>query len=184
MAASHAIHVVGWVGNSKTILHLHKSQNTPLLPLNILRNRCLQFFLGHKGHKDVPREIENNAYAIYIFFFGGGGGKGKRGVFWDLCKSRIALLHTLPERVLVTTTCPSKTTENRSPCENEQQQQHFKNYKNVHWLYTVKIFELSAVRLQPSNNNNNNNNNSVLPLYHYKKITLDRIKSDKRVSVS
>ena len=27
---------------------------------------------------------------------------------------------------------------------------HIKNYKNVHWLYTVKTFELSAVRLQPS----------------------------------
>ena len=36
---------------------------------------------------------------------------------------------------------------------------HIKNYKNVHWLYTVKTFELSAVRLQPSMEMNGKNDN-------------------------
>ena len=30
------------------------------------------------GHKNVPREVENNAYADFL--------GGKRGVLWDLCK--------------------------------------------------------------------------------------------------
>ena len=35
------------------------------------------------GHEDVPREIENNAYAI--FFLGGGGGEE---VYYGICASR------------------------------------------------------------------------------------------------
>jgi len=45
-----------------SIPYLHKSHNTPLLPPNILHNNCLTFLLGHK---DVPREIKNNAYANF-----------------------------------------------------------------------------------------------------------------------
>ena len=39
----------------------------------LLHNHCLQFLLGHKN---VTREVENNAYAdlFFSFFFGGGGG--------------------------------------------------------------------------------------------------------------
>ena len=32
-----------------------------------------------------------------------------------------------------------------------------KNYKNVHWLYKDKTFELSAFRLQPSMDRNGKN---------------------------
>ena len=50
------------------ILYLHKSHNTPLNPPSpppphILHNHCLQFLLGHE---DVLREIENNAYSIFL----------------------------------------------------------------------------------------------------------------------
>ena len=34
-----------------------------------------------------------------------------------------------------------------------------KNLKNVHWLYTIKNFKLSAVRLQPSMDKNGRNDN-------------------------
>ena len=39
----------------------------------LLHNHCLQFLLGHKN---VTREVENNAYAdlFFSFFLGGGGG--------------------------------------------------------------------------------------------------------------
>ena len=46
------------------IIHLH-------YPPKLLHNHCLQFLLGHEN---VPREVENNAYADF-FFFGGGGGR-------------------------------------------------------------------------------------------------------------
>ena len=45
------------------------SHNAP--PPKILRNTSFSFLLGITA---VPREIENNAYAI---FFGGGGGGGQ-----------------------------------------------------------------------------------------------------------
>ena len=54
-----------------TILYLHKSHNTPLLPPKIVHNPCLQFLIRHEG---VPRVIENNAYFFFFFFFWGGGG--------------------------------------------------------------------------------------------------------------
>ena len=41
---------------------LVQSHNTPLLPLKNLHNHCLQFLLGHE---DVPKEVENNAYADF-----------------------------------------------------------------------------------------------------------------------
>ena len=50
----------------------------------VLHDHCFRFLLGHE---DVPREIENNAYAV--LFGGGGGGRGrggKQGVLWDLRK--------------------------------------------------------------------------------------------------
>ena len=54
------------------ILHFLKSHNTSRLPLKIFHNNCFRFLLGHK---DVPREIEDNAYANFFFFWGGGGVK-------------------------------------------------------------------------------------------------------------
>ena len=42
-----------------------------------------------------------------------------------------------------------------------------KNLKNVHWLYTIKNFKLSAVRLQPSMDKNGRNDN-----YNKYKLTL------------
>ena len=54
----------------EAIRHFHISHNAPYLPPQILHNLCFSFLLSIKA---VPREIENNAYAI--FFFGGGGGE-------------------------------------------------------------------------------------------------------------
>ena len=50
------------------IIHLYYSPRP-------LHNHCLQFLLGHEN---VPREVENNAYAdsLFFFFFLGGGGGG------------------------------------------------------------------------------------------------------------
>ena len=65
---------------------LAQSHNTPMLippspPPEYLHNHCLQFLLGHEN---VPREVENNAYADL-------GAGGKRGVLWDLYKWWIVL---------------------------------------------------------------------------------------------
>ena len=69
-----------------TILYLHKSHNTTLLPPEILHNHCLQFLLGHE---DVP--MRNLKQCVCNFLW------GKRGVLWD-CASRESLkkyLHVL-----------------------------------------------------------------------------------------
>ena len=42
----------------------------------ILHNLCFSFLLVTTA---VPREIENNAYAIFFFWGGGGGGGGGAG---------------------------------------------------------------------------------------------------------
>ena len=57
----------------------------PVGSINISFLMCI--YHSHiRSHKDVAREIENNAYAILFFLGGGGGGRGKRGVLRDLCK--------------------------------------------------------------------------------------------------
>ena len=50
-----------------------------------LHNHCFQFLLVITV---VPREIEDNGYAIYIyiFFLGGGGGGGDK-VYYRLCQN-------------------------------------------------------------------------------------------------
>ena len=61
---------------------------------------------------------------------------------------------------------------------------HIKNCKNVHWLYIVKTFDLSAVRIQPSEDMNGKNDN-----YNYiynKKVRLykEYIKTGKNIHKS
>ena len=58
------------------IIHLY------FLP-RLLHNHCLQILLGHEN---VPREVENNAYAEF-FFFGGGVGGGVKEVYYGICAS-------------------------------------------------------------------------------------------------
>ena len=71
------------------IPHLHKSHNTPLLPLRNLHRQCFRILLGHLH---LLREIANNGYAIF-FFFGGGG--GVKEVHYGIC-----VVHFLTERAL------------------------------------------------------------------------------------
>ena len=59
-----------------TIVHPVYPPPTRLItPQKTLHNHCFQFLLVITV---VPREIEDNGYAIYIYiyFFGGGGGVG------------------------------------------------------------------------------------------------------------
>ena len=58
-----------------TIHNSHYLHNPIIHPTRRLHNHCVQFLLGHEN---VPREVENNAYADFL--------GGKRGVLWDLCK--------------------------------------------------------------------------------------------------
>ena len=54
------------------IYYLHKSHNTPVLPLKNLRRHCFRLLLKHFH---VPGEIANNGYAKVL--------GGNRGVLWD-----------------------------------------------------------------------------------------------------
>ena len=71
-----------YTGYSQVIHYLHNPIIHLYYPPKHLHKHYLQFLLGHEN---VPREVENNAYADFFFFFLGGGG-GKRVVLWDLCK--------------------------------------------------------------------------------------------------
>ena len=57
------------------IHYLHNPMIHLYYPPRLLHNHCLQFLLGHEN---VPREVENNAYADFFFFFFLGGGGGGR----------------------------------------------------------------------------------------------------------
>ena len=63
----------------------------------ILHNLCFSFLLVTTA---VPREIENNAYAILFFGEGGGGagvgGGGGYGALWEMWKWRIGPLFSCP----------------------------------------------------------------------------------------
>ena len=63
---------------------------------------------------------------------------------------------------------------------------HIKNCKNVHWLYIVKMFELSAVRIQPSVDMNDKNENYNYTMYIQKLVRLykEYIKTGKNIHKS
>ena len=67
---------------SKDIIHyLHNPIIHLYYPTKLLR---LQFLLGHEN---VPREVENNAYADFFFLGWGEGGGGLKEVYYGICAS-------------------------------------------------------------------------------------------------
>ena len=54
-----------------TLHHFHQKHNASCLSNNILQNNCFQFLLGIT---DIPKEIEDNGYATFLFFWEGGVG--------------------------------------------------------------------------------------------------------------
>ena len=64
--------------------HFHIDYNAPRFPPKFLHNYCFQFLLGIIV---VPRGIEANGHAHYLFIFVlvGGGGGGREKVHYGLC---------------------------------------------------------------------------------------------------
>ena len=58
-----------------TIRYLHNPIIHLYYPSRLLHNHCLQFLLGHEN---VPREVENNAYADFW---------GVKEVYYGICAS-------------------------------------------------------------------------------------------------
>ena len=61
------------------IRYFHIDHNEPCLPPNILHNHCFQFLLGYTV---VPREIQDNGYAIFWGVGEGGGGGTRRIIIY------------------------------------------------------------------------------------------------------
>ena len=59
-----------------------------ICPPKFLHNLCFSFLLGITA---VPREIENNAYAIFLLGggWGGGEGEGANKVHYGRCASGV-----------------------------------------------------------------------------------------------
>ena len=66
-----------------SIHHFHIDYNAPRFPQKFSHNYCFQFLLGIIV---VPREIEANGYAHYLFSFFFLEGGGKQGALWSMCE--------------------------------------------------------------------------------------------------